>query len=89
MKIVEASVHELLIPVESGGPHGWGSQEWKEMRILLLEVRTDSGLIGWGEGFCAGRASSTASTVMLLKEVVAPQIVGRDASHITKINHDL
>jgi L-alanine-DL-glutamate epimerase-like enolase superfamily enzyme len=86
VKIVEANVHELSIPIETGGPHGWGKKDWKSLPFVLLEIVTDAGLVGWGEGFCYGRAHST---VHMLREVVAPQIVGSNATEISGVLNDL
>lgn len=46
MKIRSAQTHALRIPMESGGPHGWGTADWKELDFVLLEVTTDDGLTG-------------------------------------------
>ena len=43
--------------METGGPHGWGSEEWKELLFVLLEVATDTGLVGWGESWAKTLAS--------------------------------
>lgn len=82
MKIVEARTHELRIPIETGGPHGWGSNEWKEPPFTLLGITTDSGLLGWGDGCCYGKAKRTATS---LREIIASQLLGLEARHITAI----
>ena len=86
MKITHAKTHALSIPMETGGPHGWGNEEWKELEFVLLEVTTDDGLTGWGEGWGYFSAKATAA---MLDEIIAPQIIGRDARHISGISHDL
>ncbi len=73
MKIVSAERHQLRIPIESGGPHRWGAKEWKAFDFALLEVRTDDGLNGWGQGRAYTDASATAAA---LKSVIVPQIIG-------------
>ncbi len=79
MKIIDAKTHALSIPMETGGPHGWGNEEWKELEFVLLEVTTDDGLTGWGEGWGYFSAKATAA---MLDKIIAPQVIGRDARHI-------
>jgi L-alanine-DL-glutamate epimerase-like enolase superfamily enzyme len=86
MKILSAKTHELRIPMETGGPHGWGSEEWKELEFILLEVVTDAGLVGWGESWAYTDASATATA---LKSIIAPQIIGREISDVAAITGDL
>ena len=49
--------------------------------LLWLVVRTDTGISGLGEAFFAPGAVDT-----FLHEVVAPLVLGRDASQIGAIN---
>lgn len=46
-----------------------------DLESVVVEVRTDHGISGWGEAQSPVGASATAS---LLQEVVVPQIMGRD-----------
>ncbi len=86
MKIVSAKVHELRIPMETGGPHGWGDEEWKEFEFILLEVTTDGGLVGWGETWTYTDASATATE---LKSNIVPQIISREVSDVAAFTSDL
>ena len=86
MKIASAKTHELRIPMETGGPHGWGSFEWKELEFALLEITTDAGLTGWGEGWGYDFASATATA---LKTIITPQIIGREVGDISAFTRDL
>lgn len=86
MKILSAMTHELRIPMESGGPHGWGSEEWKALDFVLLEVTTAEGLTGWGEGWAYDNAESTAAA---LKSIIVPQIIGREVRNVTTFISEL
>ena len=51
-RISEVRIHELSAPIEE--PFGW-SLNWTSRRTAqLVEVRTDSGLVGWGDGTWGG-----------------------------------
>jgi len=86
MKIDSAKVHELRIPMETGGPHGWGKEEWKEFEFILLEVVTDEGLVGWGETWTYTDAPATATA---LKSIILPQILGREVSGVADFTADI
>ena len=86
MKIDSAKVHELRIPMETGGLHGWGKEEWKEFDFILLEVETDEGLVGWGETWTYSDAPATAKA---LKSIILPQILGREVSDVAAFTSDI
>ncbi|WP_174249789.1 mandelate racemase/muconate lactonizing enzyme family protein [Candidatus Sodalis sp. SoCistrobi] len=46
---------------------------WDVRAICLVEIKTDEGITGWGE--CFGPAETNAA---LIKELYAPQLIGRD-----------
>lgn len=78
---VETSI--ISIPFEMGGPHTrFAGQLWDHLEILLVKVETDDGLAGWGEAF--GHAA-IASTRAAIDSIVAPLVLGRDASDINGI----
>src|ERR1700674_4474624 len=76
------------MPFEAGGipPWSFGGQPANSFDVLLVRLETDSGLVGWGEAFSRGRD-------MALKQLIDTRllslIIGRDASQISKIKHDL
>lgn len=72
--------------METGGPHGWGSEEWKELDFVLLEATTDDGLTGWGEGWSLGRATATFSA---LKSIVAPRLIGQEIKDVSAFTDHL
>ena len=65
MKITEVITHELSYPVER--PYRNCVSEWIRARdATLFEVRTDDGLVGWGEGEPPSRAD------------IETRVIGRD-----------
>ena len=88
MKIKEAESILLSMPFEAGGTPPWsfGGKPANSFDVLLVRLETDSGLVGWGEAFSRGRD-------VALKHVIdtrlIPLILGRDATQISKIKHDL
>src|SRR5918997_6916361 len=66
-------------PYESGKPK-------KDVHTVLVKVETDEGLTGWGEAFSN---AGWQSTVTAIAQIIAPRVVGRDASHIAQIQADL
>src|SRR5262249_45773184 len=75
-------------PFQAGGTPPWsfGGKPANSFDVLLVRLTTDDGLVGWGEAFSRGRdvALKQAIDARLL-----PLILGRDASQISRIKHDL
>jgi D-galactarolactone cycloisomerase len=70
MRITSVRTHILEAPLSQ--PFAY-SRAWYDTRAaMLIEIETDSGLIGWGE--CYGPARMTAAVV----ESVAPWLIGED-----------
>jgi len=86
MKIVSAEVHHLQIPMETGGPHGWGSEEWKALDFALLELVSDAGLTGWGEGWAYGPG---AKTVAAIRSCVVPRLIGEEVTDVASFTDAL
>ena len=80
MRIAAANVHHLQIPMETGGPHGWGSEEWQALDFVLLELTADDGLTGWGEGWAYDCAPET---VAAMESSVAPRLIGQEVGDIS------
>ena len=51
-------------------------------KALLVRVRTDDGVVGWGEGGMSGPAAPVASVI---NAVLGPQIIGADARHRVRL----
>ncbi|AET92863.1 putative racemase [Burkholderia sp. YI23] len=73
-----------VIPVglrytHDGPPTGFGGAQWTTLRYALIKVCTQDGLVGWGEGFGYNVLSAT---VQVIRDTVAPLVVGRDAANI-------
>src|SRR5690606_10666549 len=80
-RIREVTVHVLEAPIAGAFAY---SQAWYERRsAMLVEVTTESGLVGWGEAF--GPARITAAVVTYLR----PLLIGRDAIAVDAIWQDL
>ena len=86
--------------VDAGGPLGGGCrhprracgtlwtahEELKASSLILTEVRTDDGLVGWGEAKAqvGGMAQNQALTCMINEEF-APLLKGEDPRDITRL----
>lgn len=84
MNITEIEILRVGIPFETGGPRtgmrpGLNSNPWLVNESLMVRVRTEDGLDGWGEGF--GHFSNPATEAML-KSLIAPWFLGRAAADI-------
>ena len=74
MKIQSIETYVLRMPL--GERKFYSSQcAFPERNSLLVAVRTDTGLCGWGEGGQCGPAQPVASCI---DEILAPMIIGRD-----------
>jgi D-galactarolactone cycloisomerase len=59
---------------------------WSTLDTLLVRVDTDQGLTGWGEAF---GYNVNEATKVVLDGFIGPLAVGRDATDIAGLNHDL
>ena len=76
MKITDIRAHHLRIPYDAGvASFKQGAAAISAVDIVLLEVLTDVGLTGWGDGFAYVCPRSTATAIA---EMVAPQAKGQD-----------
>ena len=53
---------------------------------MLIRVETESGLVGYGEAFGYGCSRAVAASI---EDMIAPVVIGRDASDVVGINHSL
>ena len=74
MKITEIKSHVLQydMPEELG----YSQQYYAKRTAHIVEVRTDEGLIGWGECFGPGNVALANKTIV--EKVIAPMVIGRD-----------
>jgi L-alanine-DL-glutamate epimerase-like enolase superfamily enzyme len=87
MKIARVDSHSIKVPFTFGGsPTGYGGRNWTTNNILLVRVETDTGLVGWGEAFCYGCTDAVRAA---LHNMIAPIVVGEDASNIARLSYDL
>lgn len=83
MKITGVQTHQLKADVERPftSSRGWW---YKTKNALLVEVKTDDGITGWGD--CYGPADLARVSV---EKLLAPQIVGKDPFDVEVIWEDL
>ncbi|MCY4231375.1 MAG: mandelate racemase/muconate lactonizing enzyme family protein, partial [Alphaproteobacteria bacterium] len=87
MKITNIETVTLSIPFDHGGPPtGFGGTEWRNLDTLLVRVETEEGHVGWGEAFGFNAIPSTRAA---LETMIAPLVIGRDASDIAALHAEL
>jgi L-alanine-DL-glutamate epimerase-like enolase superfamily enzyme len=84
MKITAIHTHYVRIPFDMGAP----KQEFAGLRFptmdhLLVQVETDAGITGWGEGF---GHSIIPATKAALETYVGPWFIGKDATDINALH---
>ena len=76
MKITDVRAHHIRIPYDAGvASFKQGAATISAVDIVLLEVSTDAGLTGWGDGCAYVCPRSTATAIA---EMVAPQARGQE-----------
>ncbi len=84
MKITDVIAHILAIPIkEEDFPAAW---RWRNFNQVLVEVRTDEGLAGFGEAFGYGVPQATAAVVT---QVLKPMLVGADPAQIAELSDQM
>ena len=87
MQITEADVVRLSIPFTDGGKgEGLFHSRWRSLDFVLLRLKTDDGLVGWGEAFSYFCAEAVAS---LTRSAILPHLIGRDPRDPGPILDDL
>ena len=87
MKIARVETIPLAIPHEHGGPPpAWGGQAWEALNVLLVRVETVDGAVGWGEAFSYNCMPAVQAVI---DTMVAPILIGRDATNITAVTREL
>lgn len=85
MKISRVVSH--VLQYELPEPLGYSQQYYRRRTAHLVEVRTDEGLVGWGE--CFGPGTIALANKSIVERVIQPLIIGRDALAREAIWHDL
>lgn len=87
MQITRAETVQLQIPFSDPGTGGGlFPGAWTAHDFVLLRLETDTGLVGWGEGFSYFCADAVQS---MLDRAIVPALVGRDPSDIDGILDDV
>lgn len=85
------SVNTTIVDLPIKRPHQFAKTRISTQAYLLVEVETDSGLVGLGEGATPGGPWWSGDSIETMKEMIdtylAPAIVGESAADITAI-HD-
>ncbi|MGZ5172170.1 MAG: mandelate racemase/muconate lactonizing enzyme family protein, partial [Burkholderiales bacterium] len=87
MKItrVEPILVRTPLKLDDAQPQAGGLPK-NDVHTVLVKVETDEGVTGWGEAFSN---AGWQSTVTAIAQIIAPRVVGRDASQIAQIQADL
>ncbi len=88
MIIQNATIHKLEVPLQH--PYKL-SKEYglvTTATIIVVELHTDNGIIGWGEcdPWPLFTGDSSSSVVSILKEVLVPAVLGKDPTNINDIH---
>jgi D-galactarolactone cycloisomerase len=78
MRIAEVRTHHLRVQLE--GPFSFSQFTYSAREAMLVEIRTDDGLTGWGEAY--GPAALSAAAV---EKFFAPMLLGRDPRDVESI----
>ena len=86
MKITAIQAHYVRIPYDMVAP----TEEFAGLRFpsqdhLLVEVQTDEGITGWGEGF---GHNIIPATLKALEHYVAPWFIGKDPTDINGLHRE-
>jgi D-galactarolactone cycloisomerase len=86
MRITSIRTHYVRIPMDSGAPlDTTGGIKFQTMDHLLVQVDTDAGITGWGEGFGHSVIPATKAAVETL---VGTWFIGRDPTDISALHRD-
>jgi len=86
MKITAIHAHYVRIPYDMGAPsEEFAGLHFPTMDHMLVEVRTDAGITGWGEGF---GHNIIPATMKALECYVAPWFIGKDPTNINALHRE-
>jgi L-alanine-DL-glutamate epimerase-like enolase superfamily enzyme len=76
MKITDVRAHHIRIPYDAGpASFKQGASAISALDMVIVEVSTDTGITGWGDGFSYVCPRSTCTAI---DEMIAPQARGLD-----------
>jgi L-alanine-DL-glutamate epimerase-like enolase superfamily enzyme len=85
MKITAIETMLVTLPSDGGAPpDDLAGPRWNTFDVLLVRVETDEGISGWGEAF---GHSITLATKVTIDTLLAPAVIGADATDIAGISH--
>lgn len=80
MRIAEIKAYPLAMPIEPGAHKtAWG--EYTSIGLVLVEVRTNDGIVGYGEALSRKNPRSSA---LMIEELYAPLLIGEDPLPIAR-----
>ena len=74
-----------VYPLKRGVPMGVSGQDWNFLDFVVVRVEMEDGTVGWGDAFAYNCRAAVHATV---REMIAPVVIGRDASGISEIGRD-
>jgi D-galactarolactone cycloisomerase len=77
-----SEVHAHYLRAELAEPFGWSVYTTPIRQALLVEVRTDDGLVGWGE---SGSGTLPRAGAVLVEDVLAPLAIGEDPFDLDRV----
>lgn len=90
MRIEHVEARWLRFPIEAGRQHVSDFGRVSSFDALVVEIATDAGIVGWGEGKNgAGSAGVYAAMATLVNDEMGPAIIGRDPRDVAVIWDDL
>lgn len=77
----------LRIPFSDGSAgSGIMPNRWAELEIALVRIETDTGLVGWGEGFGYFCGEAVAA---IIRRSIAPLLIGRELTTPALLNDEI
>ncbi|MFD2052073.1 mandelate racemase/muconate lactonizing enzyme family protein [Mesorhizobium calcicola] len=88
MKIKSISVYEIVSPFPQGYRLSRG-RKWTSFESTIVAIKTDAGLVGWGELQTVGAnyLPAFAKGAIAAIDVLGPQLIGKDPLHLDRINY--
>lgn len=84
MRITKADIIPLSIPFTDGSAGtGLMPTAWTHLKITLLRLETDDGIVGWGDGFSY---VGQQTLISCLQEMVLPHVAGQEIEDIPAFN---
>ena len=89
MRVERITVHEYEIPLEE--PFVTALKPIPELERVLVEVETDEGIVGLGEGAPAYEVTgeTQGSTAAVLEDVLAPLVVGANPLDVERVRTEM